>query len=81
VRITVWRGPRETILEAESRCTLGTVNYLRGEMLFFPVVNGLCAGDGLDFAGELACATQNVAALGNVNVEVDGAETGRSMLL
>jgi hypothetical protein len=43
-----------------------------GEMLFFPVGNGFCAGDGLDFAGERDCATQFAAGLSNLRVEVDG---------
>lgn len=42
-------------------------------MLFFPVGNTFCAGDGLDFAGERACATQAATALTNFRVEVDGA--------
>lgn len=43
-----------------------------GQMLFFPVGNGFCAGDGLDFAGERECATQFAAGLSNFRVEVDG---------
>ena len=43
-----------------------------GQMIFFPVGNGFCAGDGLDFAGERACATQFAAGLSNFRVEIDG---------
>jgi hypothetical protein len=58
--------------------TLGSGTVIRsctippGQMLFFPVGNSFCAGDGLDFAGERACATQFAAGLSNFRVEVDG---------
>jgi hypothetical protein len=43
-----------------------------GQMLFFPVGNGFCAGDGFDFAGERACATANASGLSGFSAEVDG---------
>ena len=49
-----------------------TCSIPSGRMLFFPVGNGFCAGDGFDFAGERACATQFAATLVNYAVEVDG---------
>jgi hypothetical protein len=43
-----------------------------GRMLFFPVGNGFCAGDGFDFAGERACATAFANQLSHLRVEIDG---------
>lgn len=45
-----------------------------GKMLFFPVGNGFCAGDGFPdgFAGERRCATANAATLSGFSAEVDG---------
>jgi hypothetical protein len=44
-----------------------------GQMLFFPVGNGFCAGDGFPngFAGERACATQFAASLSGFSADVD----------
>jgi hypothetical protein len=45
-----------------------------GQMLFFPVGNGFCAGDGFPdgFYGERACATANAQTLTGFKAEVDG---------
>jgi hypothetical protein len=42
-----------------------------GQMLFFPVGNGFCVGDGFDFAGERVCATKYAQTLSNLGVEID----------
>ena len=45
-----------------------------GRMLFFPVGNGFCAGDGFPkgFADERKCATKNAKTLRGFSAEVDG---------
>ena len=45
-----------------------------GKMLFFPVGNGFCAGDGFPdgFIGERTCATNTAAGLSGFSAEVDG---------
>jgi hypothetical protein len=45
-----------------------------GQMLFFPIGNGFCAGDGFPngFADERVCATQIASGLSGFSAEVDG---------
>lgn len=54
----------------------GTVTRIctipHGQMLFFPIGNAFCAGDGIPFADERACATAFAAGFSNFAAEVDG---------
>jgi hypothetical protein len=47
-----------------------TIPY--GQMLFFPIGNAFCAGDGIPFAGKRPCATSTAVTFSNFAAEVDG---------